>query len=57
VIVGHAFDALALDDRLETFRSTRVAGAYEVWFRGVHSDVGGGKNNPNLNNIALRWLS
>jgi uncharacterized protein (DUF2235 family) len=55
-IVDHAFHALALDDRREMFRPTRVAGAYEVWFRGVHSDVGGGNNNPSLNNIALRWM-
>jgi len=28
----------------------------EIWFRGVHSDVGGGNNNPTLNGIALNWL-
>ena len=28
----------------------------EVWFRGVHSDVGGGNGNLGLNSIALRWM-
>ena len=55
-IVDHCFHALALDERRQSFRPTRVAGAYEVWFRGVHSDVGGGNENPPLNNIALRWM-
>ncbi len=27
-----------------------------MWFRGVHSDVGGGNENIGLNNIALRWM-
>ena len=29
---------------------------FEVWFRGVHSDVGGGNNNPALSSIALNWM-
>ena len=28
----------------------------EVWFRGVHSDVGGGNENPTSTAIALNWL-
>jgi hypothetical protein len=28
----------------------------EVWFRGVHSDVGGGNGNRGLNWISLNWL-
>ena len=28
----------------------------EVWFRGVHSDVGGGNANRGLNWIALNWM-
>jgi hypothetical protein len=27
-----------------------------VWFRGVHSDVGGGNDNHALNDITLRWM-
>jgi hypothetical protein len=29
---------------------------HEVWFRGVHSDVGGGNGNRGLNWIALNWM-
>jgi len=48
--------AIALDERRQTFRVTRVDGGHEVWFRGVHSDVGGGNENLGLNNISLRWM-
>jgi uncharacterized protein (DUF2235 family) len=54
--VQHCFHALALDERRQAFRPTRVPSGYEVWFRGVHSDVGGGNENPSLNDIALRWM-
>jgi hypothetical protein len=27
-----------------------------VWFRGVHSDVGGGNGNRGLNWLALNWM-
>jgi hypothetical protein len=33
-----------------------VNGACEVWFRGVHSDVGGGNGNRGLNDITLKWM-
>ena len=54
--VEHCFHALALDERRQTFRPTRLQGAYEVWFRGAHSDVGGGNDNVGLNSIALSWM-
>lgn len=54
--VRHCFHALALDERRQAFRPTRVSNGYEVWFRGVHSDVGGGNENTALNDIALRWM-
>jgi uncharacterized protein (DUF2235 family) len=54
--VEYCFHALALDERRQTFRPTRIQGAYEVWFRGAHSDVGGGNDNLGLNNIALGWM-
>jgi hypothetical protein len=54
--VKHCFHALALDESRKAFRPTRMIGACEVWFRGVHSDVGGGNNNIGLNDIALRWM-
>ncbi len=52
----YAFQALALDERRPSFLPTRLSGAYEVWFRGVHSDVGGGNGNRGLNDIALGWM-
>jgi uncharacterized protein (DUF2235 family) len=54
--VQHYYHALALDERRQTFRPTRIVGAHEVWFRGAHSDVGGGNGNLGLNCIALCWM-
>lgn len=55
--VVHCFHALALDERRSNFVPTRLGSkAYEVWFRGNHSDVGGGNSNTGLNNISLRWM-
>lgn len=34
--VEHSFHAMALDERRQTFRVTRLKGACEVWFRGAH---------------------
>jgi hypothetical protein len=52
----YAFHALALDERRPSFLPTRLHGAYEVWFRGAHSDVGGGNGNRGLNDITLTWM-
>jgi uncharacterized protein (DUF2235 family) len=54
--VRHCYHALALDESRKAFRPTRVPSGYEVWFRGVHSDVGGGNNNHGMNDITLRWM-
>ena len=54
--VEHCFHAMALDERRQTFRVTRLKGAHEVWFRGSHSDIGGGNGNLGLNNIAFCWM-
>ena len=55
--------AMALDETRAFFPLTRVSregvpdpDVVEVWFRGVHSDVGGGNNNRTLNWIALNWM-
>ena len=57
VTAVHCFHALALDERRSNFVPTRMKSrAYEVWFRGNHSDVGGGNGNLGLNNISLRWM-
>ncbi len=52
----YCFHAMALDERRPSFLPTRLQGACEVWFRGVHSDVGGGNGNRGLNDIALKWM-
>lgn len=54
--IDYCFHALALDERRPSFIPTRLTGAYEVWFRGVHSDIGGGNGNLGLNDIALKWM-
>jgi hypothetical protein len=54
--VKFCYHALALDEARQAFRPSRVKGGCEVWFRGVHSDVGGGNNNHALNDITLRWM-
>ena len=58
--------AMALDERRALFPLTRVIqdgfseveprDVQEVWFRGYHSDVGGGNQNPGLSNISLCWM-
>ena len=54
--VEYCFHAMAMDERRQTFRVIRLLDAYEVWFRGVHSDVGGGNGNIGLSSIALHWM-
>ncbi len=64
--VQKCYHALALDERRHTFKLHRLTAQvqssgqegrlFEVWFRGVHSDVGGGNNNPGLSSITLNWM-
>jgi uncharacterized protein (DUF2235 family) len=54
--IDYCFHAMAMDERRQTFRITRLLNAYEVWFRGVHSDIGGGNGNTALSTIPLRWM-
>ncbi len=54
--LNYCFHALALDERRPSFLPTRLSGACEVWFRGVHSDIGGGNANRGLNDITLKWM-
>ncbi|MEW8627237.1 MAG: DUF2235 domain-containing protein [Candidatus Thiodiazotropha sp.] len=62
VCVDHCFHAMALDERRETFNVVRLdpkhrhANVREIWFRGVHSDVGGGNGEIARSNIALKWM-
>ena len=56
--------AMALDETRALFPLTRLCDAagkpadslVELWFRGVHSDVGGGNGNRGLNWLALHWM-
>ncbi|MEP1209571.1 MAG: DUF2235 domain-containing protein [Rhizobiaceae bacterium] len=60
--VLNCYHAMALDERREAFTVTRLnadqlsVDIEERWFRGVHSDVGGGNGNLRLSNIALNWM-
>jgi uncharacterized protein (DUF2235 family) len=64
--VEHCFHALALDERRHAFKPERLderltdtsddATLHECWFRGVHSDIGGGNKNTGLSSIALDWM-
>jgi uncharacterized protein (DUF2235 family) len=61
--VEHCLHAMALDESRLFFPLTRLGKGrntspklHEVWFRGVHSDVGGGNGNRGLNWIALNWM-
>lgn len=61
--VEHCYHAMALDETRLLFPQTRLgskaaalAGLQEVWFRGVHSDVGGGNGNPGMNWLSLHWM-
>ena len=56
--------AMAMDETRELFPLTRLCDDHgkpadslvELWFRGVHSDIGGGNGNRGLNWIALNWM-
>lgn len=56
--IDAGFHALSLDERRHTFPLHRLSSpkVIEVWFRGVHSDVGGGNRNTGLSSIALNWM-
>lgn len=62
--VRFAYQALAIDEKRKPFRPTvwkqqPDAGGQtleQMWFAGVHSDVGGGYREPELAEIALLWM-
>ncbi|OZC01139.1 T6SS phospholipase effector Tle1-like catalytic domain-containing protein [Rubricoccus marinus] len=59
--VGTVRHAVSVDERRAFFRQNRVRGPedlVEVWFPGVHSDVGGGypAEEGHLGRIALEWM-
>ncbi|GLK78341.1 DUF2235 domain-containing protein [Methylopila turkensis] len=60
--VGYARHAVALDERRQSFTPTLWVdtppeqNVAQVWFPGVHSDVGGGYVQAGLANGALKWM-
>lgn len=54
--------ALARHERRQAFDVHRLDSKHkkpnvkELWFRGVHSDIGGGNSNIKLNSISLHWM-
>ena len=57
--VHHACQALALDDERKTFHPNiwdPRHGIEQVWFAGVHSNVGGGYPKDSLSLISLDWM-
>ncbi len=61
-IVENAFQALAIDERRGPFRpSIWTAGndqatVQQLWFAGVHSNIGGGYSDSGLSDMAMQWL-
>ena len=62
--VRYAYQALAIDEQREPFRPCLWTQdpdpgdqtLEQVWFSGVHTDVGGGSRRSALSDIALLWL-
>jgi len=64
--ISNAYHALAIDEKRKNFEATlwhQQAGSKDqvleqVWFPGVHSDVGGGypESETGLSDIALQWM-
>jgi Uncharacterized alpha/beta hydrolase domain (DUF2235) len=61
-LVKHARHAIALDEMRGSFQATlwtKVKPGHDVkqvWFPGVHSDVGGGYRETGLSDGALKWM-
>jgi len=61
--IQYACQALARDDARTTFwpkvwneNSLEVTKVEQVWFAGVHSNVGGGYERAGLSNVTLEWM-
>ena len=58
-LVARAVHALALDDERNTFHPrlwNEDARIRQVWFAGMHSDVGGGYPDKGLAHVSLKWI-
>jgi uncharacterized protein (DUF2235 family) len=69
LIVDHVYHALAIDDKRSTFHpiiwderpnlakdEPRPKTIEQVWFAGVHANVGGGYPRAGLSDVALDWM-
>jgi len=61
--IENAFQALALDEHRAPFspalwekRDNDRTNLTQVWFPGVHSNIGGGYDDQELSNITLAWM-
>lgn len=61
--VENAYHALSIDDERKTFHPVLWDAEIldhqrmeQVWFAGVHTDVGGGYPEPGLSDVALEWM-
>ena len=56
------YHAMAINEERKAFRLQRqrtdanAADVYEVWFTGVHSNIGGGYSGRGLSDITLGWM-
>jgi uncharacterized protein (DUF2235 family) len=61
--VEHAYHALAIDERRAPFEPTQWTSEpkggqkiEQVWFAGVHSDIGGGYGERKISDLSLGWM-
>jgi hypothetical protein len=62
--VEYARQALSIDDERKSFHpvfwdrieNDKAGKMKQVWFCGVHTDVGGGYEEEELSNITLKWM-
>ena len=61
--IHHACHAVAIDEQRRSFAPSLWAGGQhadqvveQVWFPGVHGDVGGGQDDTGLSDRALTWM-
>jgi uncharacterized protein (DUF2235 family) len=67
LFVRNAYHALSVDERRRAFKPTlwvqkkgttkEQQTLEQVWFSGVHCDVGGGYRDPSLSEIPLLWMA
>lgn len=61
--IEHAYHALAIDERRKPFKPSlwelppdSSQTLEQVWFAGVHTNIGGGYDNDGLANIPFQWI-